>query len=212
MDRSEDNTAVPTYSKAPITEALIEIQIKEIEGASIKTVGDEIAKDLLNRYPLRSAIRETTFRTHLDPEEPAASLADSMLVGWRFVTNDGRQTANIRANGLAFSQISPYQTWERLREELSLVWTAYRSVVKPVEVVRLGMRYINRLDLPLPFNDFKEYLRSTPELPPELPQLLNQYFFQASVFLQDVTSSLTLSHGLVPPAKAEHASVIQVRD
>ena len=42
----------------------------------------------------------------------------------------------------------------------------------PVVVTKLAARYINVLDLPLPINDFADYLVCPPDLPESLPQTI----------------------------------------
>jgi len=48
--------------------------------------------------------------------------------------------------------------------------------VKPQEVNRVAVRYINEMELPLPLADFKEYLSAPPEVPAGLPQTLSGFF------------------------------------
>jgi uncharacterized protein (TIGR04255 family) len=47
--------------------------------------------------------------------------------------------------------------------------------VQPAEVVRIAVRFINALRVPMPLSDFDEYLTHAPQLPPTLPQSLSGF-------------------------------------
>ena len=67
---------------------------------------------------------------------------------------------------------------------------------------RLALRYINRLNIPLPIEDFSLYLTSPPVIPPDLPQEVSS--FLTRVVLHESTVSLAanitqaLEQGLDP--------------
>jgi len=81
-------------------------------------------------------------------------------------------------DGFTFSKLKPYDRWEPFRDEAKELWSIYAEVAKPVSVRRLGLRTINSLNLPLPFDDFKEYILTTPEVAPNIPAALSQFFMQ----------------------------------
>jgi len=54
-------------------------------------------------------------------------------------------------------------------------------ITNPVRITRIALRYINRIEIPLPMNDFKEYVLTTPEIAPKLPQALNHFFMQLEI-------------------------------
>ena len=88
----------------------------------------------------------------------------------------------------------------------------YRSVAKPTKVTRLAVRYVNRLDLPLPVADLKEYLRTVPEVSSDLPQNLAGYFMQLRIPQVDIKSLLLLNQAIIDPAKPGVASVVLDND
>jgi uncharacterized protein (TIGR04255 family) len=52
-------------------------------------------------------------------------------------------------------------------------------------ITRLVVRYINKIDIPLPVGDLKEYLRTFPEVSSDLPQGLSGYFLQLQIPQED---------------------------
>ena len=54
-------------------------------------------------------------------------------------------------------------------------------MAKPTSIERIALRYINRLELPLPFSDFKEFVRTAPDIAPGLPQALSHFLMQLQI-------------------------------
>jgi uncharacterized protein (TIGR04255 family) len=193
------------YPKAPITEALIDIQVTlpdEVTVADLARVdiGEGIGyPQRRNRFAIKGQIAigqqvgTTTRQTH---------------VGYDFLSDDERQIVQTRVDGFTFSRLAPYDRWETFREEAHRLWKLYRSVAKPVNITRVAVRYINRLDLPLPMEDLKAYLRTVPEVSPDLPQGLDSYLMQLAIPQEDINASLLLNEALLPPSDPSTASVL----
>ena len=84
----------------------------------------------------------------------------------------------------------------------------YRNICKPLDVRRTAMRYVNRLDLPGPLLDFKDYLRTIPEIAPDLSQGLSAFFMQLQIPQQDLNCMLIINEGLLPSLSPEIVSVL----
>ncbi|MDR4483723.1 MAG: TIGR04255 family protein [Nitrospirales bacterium] len=69
-------------------------------------------------------------------------------------------------------------------------------------------RYINKLDLPLPLHDFKDYLRTVPEISPDMTQGLSGYFMQLQLPQVDLEAILVLNQTLIPPPEPSVVSVV----
>ena len=198
---------VTHYSNAPITEAIIDIQVRNPEGLTTDTLNN-LREQVADKYPQRNIIQMTSLTAQIANDKDITSQATNTSLGWSFVADDKRQVFQARLNGFTFSRLFPYENWPTFLAEARRLWDLYRLMANPQEMTRIAVRYINRLDLPLPFTDFKEYLRATPEIPSELPQGLANYFFQVTIPIVELSAMLVISQGLVPPAKPDHASVV----
>ena len=113
---------------------------------------------------------------------PQVALAPgSGLAGYLFRSADTKQAVQALRDGFSFSRFRPYEEWDTFSKEARTLWERYAALAKPDKVTRIGLRYINRLELPLPFDDFKEYLLTGPEIAPELPQGLASFFFRVVI-------------------------------
>ena len=134
--------------------------------------------------------------------------AESSHIGFLFKNGDDKQIFQARLDGFTMSRLAPYESWEPFRDEARRLWNIYREHVKPKQVTRIAVRYINRLDLPLPLSDFKDYLRTFPEVSPDLPQGLAGFFTQLTIPLQDIKSVMLLNEAIIEPAKPECVSIV----
>ena len=117
--------------------------------------------------------------------EVAGSSSEMQDVGFAFQSAGGEQIHQARLDGFTMNRLAPYENWERFRAEARQRWDCYRETAKPTKIKRLAVRYINRLDLPRPFGDFGEYLRTQPDVSRDLPQGLAQFVMRLTIPFED---------------------------
>jgi len=192
------------YTKIPITEALIDLHIEApVSGGlpSLEDFGHQIHAD----YARLDSI--THVENQINLEQGVVS-SNSTVIGYRFISNDRKQVVQSRLNGFSLSRLAPYQTWEALRNEARRLWNIYQNVTNSETVSRVAVRYLNKLDLPLPLNDFREYLLTLPEISPKIPQGLSDYLMQLKIPQTDIKAMLVLTEALIPPSNQDVVSVV----
>jgi uncharacterized protein (TIGR04255 family) len=111
-------------------------------------------------------------------------------------------------NGFTFSRLTPYQTWAEFRTEARRLWNIYRAIAEPSTVVRVAVRNVNRIDIPLPVNDFSDYLRTYPQVSSDLPQGLAGYFMHLSLPLEEIKGHAMIIETIIPPVRPEFVSLV----
>ncbi len=181
------------FPNAPITEALLDIRVKLPPETSLATLAS-FQEGIKQRYPSRQ--ERLAWEGHLEIKStPVARVSQTAAGGpdgYLFTSADGRHVAQARLDGFTFSRLKPYNTWEALRDEAKGLWQHYIKVASPESVTRIALRYINRIEIPLPIQDFKEYILTTPEIAPDLPQGLNSFFMRL----------------VIPDAKTQAAAIV----
>ena len=193
------------YSKAPLTEAVLDIRVElpsEITLQDLKKVqeGEE------DSYPRRE--ESLLVVGHMSMGAQVSASAQQTPNGYRFTSQDNRQIFQARTDGFTFSRLAPYETWESFQDEARRLWEVYRPIARPKNIKRLALRYINRLDLPLPLKDFKDYLRTIPEISPDMSQGLSGYFMQLQLPQPELEAMLHLNQTLIPPPGPNLVSVV----
>lgn len=175
-------TDYPTLKNAPITEALLDIQVMlppEIDLAALSTVNNSVS----DRYPKRKDRMQWEIKAaEMDTADPSLSRTGGQ-VGFLFLPQNEPpdKVLQARLDGFTFSKLKPYDNWKSFLDEAKELWDIYAKTVHPIQVRRLGLRTINSMNLPLPFGDFKEYLLTIPEIAPGLPPGLAQFFMQLNI-------------------------------
>lgn len=200
------------YRNPPIQEAVVDVQVvpcAPLPDHAFGMLEDSERANYSTIKPLHGL--EGVFHAPI----PAAGLQpvlsssiESEIIGRVMSNSDRTQVFQARRDGFAFSRLHPYTAWEEVRREASRLWATYRRVVQPISIRRVALRYVNRLDLPLPVGDVRQYLRTHAELAPELNQTVSRFFLQVQVPYPSVRATLNLTEAIVPPFKAGTAAIV----
>ena len=193
------------YPNAPITEAVIDIQVAA--SASIDRLAEAFADE--PGYPLPEKLFATTAAMTFGPEAITVATAKSEPIGYLYRSADRLHICQARTNGFTFSRLAKYPSWVEVSAEARRLWDKYRAAAKPTSITRIALRYVNRLDIPLPVHDFSAYLRTVPQLSPDLPQGLSGYFMQLQLPMPDLQGACVINQTIIePPAKPDTVSVV----
>jgi uncharacterized protein (TIGR04255 family) len=151
-------------------------------------------------------MHETLNQFALGPEGRATST--SQQIGFLLRSADDKQILQARMNGFTLSRLAPYQSWDIFRTEARRLWNIYRAIAEPSAVVRIAVRNINRIDIPLPVNDFSEYLRTFPEVSRDLPQGVSNYFMHVAIPLVEIKGQAMIIETIIPPVRQEVVSLV----
>jgi uncharacterized protein (TIGR04255 family) len=193
------------YDKAPIKEAIIDIQISGAVTAILPAL--ERINFSQHGYLERQSVLRSQLLGKLQAGEFTATTKQDQI-GYQFVGAAGKQIVHCRVDGFAFSRLAPYETWEKFRDEARRLWQLYRQVAGDSAVTRIAVRYVNQMDLPANLRDFRDYIRTYPEISSDLSQLLAGFFMQVQIPQPDIGAMLFLNEALVPPTSPEVVSLV----
>ncbi|HEX3151909.1 MAG TPA: TIGR04255 family protein [Gemmataceae bacterium] len=166
-------------SKPPIVEAIIHWQARSQKEWEAEGLRAELSK-LLPEYTTCDPMQQlqVDFAAEIsEDEKPPLTRHQHQWHGYRLATKDNKYIAQFTRDGLAVSRRQPYQDWEEFSAEAKRVWQVFTSVAQPVDVQRLGVRFINRLESAT-FENLGDFLPDPPTCPSNLP--LNELFYQSS--------------------------------
>jgi uncharacterized protein (TIGR04255 family) len=193
------------YRKPPITEAIIDLRVILPPESGIPDLDKDHAGEE-STYPATEKLYMAFGHMEIGPQVSAT--AGSQHIGYVFRSGDGKQIYQARLDGFTMSRLAPYENWISFRTEARRLWDIYRFATEPTTVARVAVRYINRIDIPFPFHDLKEYLRTTPEVSPDLPQELEGYFMHLKIPLEDIKSRAMINQTIIEPAAPNVVSVV----
>src|SRR2546427_3276739 len=189
----------PELPNPPITEALLDIRCKLPPDVHLDSLA-VLHEAMRDRYPNRRERRAYEASFQIKPEGQLEVLAPSgQPDGYLFTSADGRQTVQTRLDGFTFNRLKPYMRWETFRDEAKVHWRAYAELAKPETISRIALRYINRIEVPLPVQDFREYVLTTPEIGPGLPQGLSNFLMRLELPDPRSGSTAIITETMEPP-------------
>lgn len=195
------------YRNAPITEAIIAFKV-------LPSIEEKLSllKDLhiveKGTYPRQDLIFEALGVMQFQPGGTTSASAQHKQTGFKYTSEDGRLIWQAQLNGFSFHHLAPYDSWVPFRDEARRLWGAFRNAMKPEQVSRVAVRYINRIDIPETPIDLKDFFRTSPEIAPELPQTMNGFFMQLRLPQSEIGGELLLSQTIIPPPREGLVSVV----
>jgi uncharacterized protein (TIGR04255 family) len=172
--------AVRPLSRPPIREAIVEVRSEPVDFGRVTELRDRLA----GAYPNAKPFRLASLALNL-PEERRGAEVDpsaSQQTGWRCESADAGEVALIRRDGVSFGRLAAYPGWDALLDRFLSVWGTYVDVARPVEIRRIGVRYIN--DLRLPVGDqfhFERFLTAAPRAPAGMPPEIADFLVQMTL-------------------------------
>jgi uncharacterized protein (TIGR04255 family) len=193
------------YSRAPITEAIIDFQVELPEGAALSDL--ERCQDAA--YPNKTALPVRDDGQDPGTADPAAT-APRRLGGFLFAGADARQLYQARFAGFTMHRLAPYEGWGPFRDEARRLWDLYRQAARPRRVMRVAVRHVNRFDLPGACVELKDYLKTSPEVPSGLLQPLAGFLMQLIVPQPDIKGTLRLTEATAPASPDTSPVVLDI--
>ncbi len=92
----------------------------------------------------------------------SAAMALNEITRVQFVTPDEKKILGIYQNHLSVSVTRPYPGWEVFRPTIEQGLSAYEEVCKPKGLTRIGLRYINQLEIDGRVTDILACFNSVP--------------------------------------------------
>jgi uncharacterized protein (TIGR04255 family) len=193
------------YARAPIQEALIDLKCSfgsEVGLPTLAEIHEQIAAD----YPTREDRVEIT--AEIGAESNASTKTTRTTMGYLF-RGSQPHVFQARTDGFTMSRLHPYEDWDHLLAEAKRLWAVYVSAARPESVVRVGIRYINVIELPEGRIKLSEYFRTRPEVGPR--QDISGFFMQVQIPQPRIKASAVVTQ-TVTPAKEAGGSIGFVLD
>ena len=162
-------TKIPheVFPKAPIVEALLDIRVCLNEDVEFKDL-ERIHEKIKEKYPEKKEQRFFSGSIQFKENEiPSAIPTSSGVKGFFFYSPEKDKVVQSRIDGFTFNKLKPYEHWEAFRDEAKRLWKIYCECTPPQQILRVALRYINRIEVPMPLGDFNEYLLTSPQVAPE---------------------------------------------
>lgn len=196
------------YQRPPITEAVIDIHFAE---AADQSTIEKVSKSYSSSYPREEVLKRigVEFQFSVDGRGALPKPIEDGALRHRRASDDNSELLLLAGASFTVSQLAPYPGWEEFFGRFQRDWSKLKAAAGYRKISRIGVRYINRLDIPIKESvvTVSDFLKLFVEVPEDFGQL-QAYGAQAQFALPDINCALTVNTGSVVPPLLEHFSVI----
>jgi uncharacterized protein (TIGR04255 family) len=198
-----------SFSRPPIVEAVVERRFATSIGMDVV---ESLRRQFEPGYPAISQLAEMSVTVNPIGAQPQVS---HNMTGYRLTDRNASAVILISTNGIVFSRLAPYPGWREFSEGAAAVFQTARETMKYSTLSRIGVRYINRIDIPVRIADAKvvpiqleDYLLIYPTFPASVLPPAQGYTMQCITFLPNIECRATIGVATVPPAVPHHLSIV----
>ena len=193
------------YKRAPITEAVVEFKFSAPTAEKKRNKG---LKRLSKLYVEHKPVARRNFKVEIQPTG-SANLETSESTIDRFNSADMTQQLHVGPQSFLISQLAPYEGWNNFRDRLNRDWEAWKKSAGFHAIERVGVRYINRIDLPVEESlvHYEDYLSIYPLVPDTLSPTLS-HSMSVRIPLRDMEAELNLKSAAVDSPLPDHMAIL----
>lgn len=198
----------PVFPNAPITEAVLDIRAKLPQEINLKNI-ESFHDCVKENFPEKKARMFSKIELKLSTTSwPTTVPASGGIDGYLFQSSKEKKIVQSRLDGFSFNKLRPYERWELFSSQARQLWDLYFRIVNPIKITKIALRYINRIEVPLPLKDLKEYILITPEISPNLPLTLSHFFMQLRLPKPEIEAQAIVTQTMENPTQDEKLPLI----
>lgn len=188
------------YSNPPIKEAVFDIQVTGLDYITEEDI-ENLHPFFEVNYPQKKKTLNIFGDFEIKQNDEINSFTKTQFRGVIFSNKKNNKQVQFRVDGFTLNFLSPYSDWDEFYKEALLLWEIYFNALKPKKINRIGLRYINKIEIPLPLVSFQEYILNMPPIPKSLPQLYNSFFMQIQVPCENNEYNAVITETIETPTK-----------
>jgi uncharacterized protein (TIGR04255 family) len=181
---------------APIVEAVVQVLARPSIQWDEKGVSASLKPKLSEFESSVSSNTKQQAVTLAPPDPPVVSVQDS---GWHgLICQSKDRRAQFSRDGFFFSQLQPYQSWAHFFENAVRLWRVYLETARPLDMQRVGLRFINKIQLPIGETAWRKYVQSYPVPPRELELPITGFFHQETLSVPGHAYAMNIIRTVLP--------------
>lgn len=190
------------YKNPPIEEAVCEFQFSNPENWNLIHSGL-----LLERVKKRYGGKPTEQRIlRVTPPkgEASSALPPSVeeITKVKLNSVDGREIAAIGPGVLSVHLLKPYAGWEHFRSQIAEAFREYQKIGRPEAIRRIGVRYINRIVVPVAKGAPHEFFTTPPYTIPGIECSVDTYAIRGEYSLSGQSKVIVQLASIEAPPNA----------
>jgi len=205
---------VSTYTKPPVSEALIDIRIDPLPLTEVSFL-ESLHEKLHSDYPDKRPQKQWEGRFELREDVMASTQKAHGITVYLFESKNKKRIVQYRLDGFTCNFLKPdpheaWPGWESLRVEAKRTWDIYAEALKVQMITRIAVRYINRIVIPSPVVELSDYLATAPDVPKDFEyQGILNFLSRVTVAIPDLNAMATVTQA---PAREPSSEIVLLLD
>ncbi len=177
------------YKNSPISEAVCEFQFGQDSPWDL-TVPGLVYEKVQNTFPKRSQIARVTMGIVANEGEIGPQFGALPII--RFTREDEKAHIQVAPHLLSVHHLKPYSSWQQFLPLIQDSFKAYREVASPKSIHRIGLRYINTIELTGSSIALEDYFEFRPYVGPDLPRTIGPFMMSVQLTFENSRDVLNL--------------------
>jgi uncharacterized protein (TIGR04255 family) len=199
-----------SFKNPPIVEAIIAFQISPLPESALEDFDASVDAMAALGYKQPQPVTKHEVQIKIDGQSSALNDRESKH-GLRFISEDELHAVQFNRDGFVFSRLGHYSSWDLFRKECKKTWDVYIRVSGVGNILNYGVRYINKLYMPLG-EDSEQYIKIFPHLPVEIPNMIKECFMRLTLPINEPQGQLIHQQILIPPDKPNFSALLLDND
>lgn len=191
--------------KYPIIESLCEIQFIAGQPWDL-TIPGLFYEHIKSDFPIKK--QQVGLGISFQPQREAIQQHIEMSQRIQFHSRDETRLIQLGPDLLVINVLPPYPRWEKFRELILSTLDKYKAVAKPQGFKRVGLRYINKINIEKETIKLEDYFEIYPHIPQELPQVHGPFHIRVEFPFENNRDRLLLTIATAMPERPNTISII----
>ena len=199
-----------SYKNPPIVEAVCEFRFSK------NTVWDShIPSKLYEKIKDEFPNTEKRKEQHLKINTTEKGIENSHLESTDrcvYLNNERTILIQIAPRMISISCLKPYPSWEVFREKIKLAYDILGELTEINEIDRIGLVYVDKIEIPEKRVELEEYFKFYPHLSNELPQVIGNFIIGCDFVYNEGRDLCRLQLTKAMPEKKENNAFLLTTD
>jgi uncharacterized protein (TIGR04255 family) len=184
------------YQAPPVVEAVCEFRFAPGQPWDW-TIPGLMYDKIKGAYPKKKQqnLMELQFQAKAEEAPPQVT---GGIAKMQFLNDAETALVQVGPDMLAVNHLRPYPEWTKFKDMLFSNLEVYKQVALPKGVSRIGLRYINRVEIPSRTFLLPDYFNAFPLVPNPIPQRFAQFIQRTDIDYPDAQGQLRLILGTAP--------------
>jgi uncharacterized protein (TIGR04255 family) len=181
------------YETPPLIEAICEFRFEPSQPWDWTIPGlvyDKIRTD----FPKKRQQNLMQLEFQIDPHQKTQELKGG-IARMQFLREDERALIQVGPDLLAVNHLKPYPSWKAFKQLIVNALSVYQGIAEPKGFRRMGLRYINRIEIPETQVRIEDYLLAVPQVPEPVPQVFATWLQRIEIPFEQANGVLVLQSG-----------------